>query len=50
MECHIAHSVERQTLELEVRDSKPTLGSWWGWIPPNQPYPNGTATTLLAQL
>ena len=49
----VAQSVERQTLEAEVRGLKPVAGIWWwGWIPPNQPYPKGAApaaTTLLAQ-
>ena len=49
----LAQLVERQTLEAEVRGSKPVLGTWW-WdqIPPNQPYPKGAvpaATTLLAE-
>ena len=49
----VAQSVERWTLEAEVRASKPVLGTWlWGWIPPNQPYPKGAAaaaTTLLTE-
>ena len=38
---------------VEVRGSKPELGTWWwGRIPPGQPYPKGAApaaTTLLAE-
>ena len=49
--CQVAQSVERWTLEAEVRGSKPMLGIWWwGRIPPNQPYPKDAAlaaTTLL---
>ena len=49
----VAQSVERWTLEAEVLESKPVLGTWWwGRIPPNQPYPKGSApaaTTLLAE-
>ena len=49
----VAQSVERRTLEAEVRGSKPVLGTWWwGQIPPNQPYPKGAApaaSTLLAE-
>ena len=49
----VAQSVERRTLEAEVRGSKPVLGTWWwGRIPPNQSHPKGAApaaTTLLAE-
>ena len=40
----VAQSVERRTLEVEVRGSKSALGTWW-WdrIPPKQPYPKGAA-------
>ena len=52
--CQVAQSVERRTLEVEVRGgSKPALCTWWrGRIQPNQPYPKGAApaaTTLLAE-
>ena len=47
----VAQSVERRTLEVEVRGSKPMLGIWWwGRIPPSQPYPKGVAsaaTTII---
>ena len=34
----VAQSVQRQTLYVEVRGSKPVLVTWWwGWISPNQP-------------
>ena len=49
----VAQSVERRTLEVEVRGSEPVLGTWWwGRIPPNQPYPKDTApavTTLFIE-
>ena len=49
----VAQSVERRTLEVEVRGSKLMLGTWWCCrIPPYQPYPKGAAlaaTTLLAE-
>ena len=44
----VAQLVERRTLWVEVRGSKPALGNeWWGRISPNQPYPKGAATTPL---
>ena len=44
IERQVAQLVELQTLEAEVWESKPVLGTWW-WdpIPPNQPYPKVTA-------
>ena len=40
----VAQSVERRTLEVEVRGSKLALGAWWwGRISSNQPYPKGAA-------
>ena len=51
----VAQSVERRTLEAEIRAWKPVpvLGIWWwGRIPSNQPCPKGAApaaTTLLAE-
>ena len=48
---HVAQSVERRNLEVEVRGSKPALGTWrWGRIPPNQPYPKGAAPAATALL
>ena len=42
----VAQSVERRTLEVEVRCSQPALCTWWwGRISPNQPYPKGAAIT-----
>ena len=42
----VAQSVERRTLEVEIRGSKPALGTWWwGRISPNQPYPKGEHTS-----
>ena len=40
----VVQSVERRTLEVEARGSKPALVTWW-WdrIPPDQPYPKVTA-------
>ena len=53
MYSQVAQSVERRTLEEEVRGSEPVLGTWWwGRIPPNQPYPKGAApaaTTLVEE-
>ena len=47
----VAQSVERRTLELEVRGLKPTLGTWWwGRISPNQPYPKGAAPAATTSL
>ena len=37
----VAQSIERRTLEVEVRGSKSVLGTWWGRISTNQPYQKG---------
>ena len=48
---HVAQSVERRTLEVKVRGSKPALDTWWwGSIPPNQPFPKGAAPAATTQL
>ena len=47
----VAQSVERRTLEVEVRGSRPALGtSWWGRISPNQPYSKGAAPAATTPL
>ena len=47
----VAQSVERQTLEVELRGSKPALRTWWwGRSPPNQPYPKGAAPAAITLL
>ena len=51
MERQVAQSVERRTLEVEVRGSKPALGTWWwGRISPNQPYPKGAVSEATTSL
>ena len=47
----VAQSVERRTLEIEVRCSKPALCTWWwGRMSPNQPYPKGAAPAATTSL